>query len=116
MLTDLALADDFHRQLDQGGSAQLLLLDLKAVLNTVSDDLMTYGLTDIGVRELTFQWLSSFLQDWGDSMALEGDVCSRKPLFCEVPPVALLSLMLYNIYMCSLVQLVTSFGLGGTRM
>lgn len=45
----ITLTDDLHRQLDQGGSALVLLLDLMAASDTVNHELLTHRLVDVGI-------------------------------------------------------------------
>lgn len=56
----VALTDDLWRHLDRGGSGLLLLLDLTAVFDTVSYDLLTHCLPDTRIWGTALQWLTSF--------------------------------------------------------
>lgn len=107
------LMDDLHRQLDRGGSALLILLDLIAALDTVDHELLTHHLTDAGVCGGASQWLSSFLHGQEQREVLGEDVTSTQLLLYRVPQGTLLSPMLFNNYMHPLSHLAQRFGLRG---
>lgn len=107
----VVLTDDLLRQLDQGGLALQLLLDLTAAFEMVKHDLITHHVTDIQVHRVVIQWLPQFLWGQGQRIALGGRVSTRFPLLCGVLQGGLLSPVLFNIYVCPLAQLVWNFRL-----
>lgn len=56
----VALTDDLHMHLDQGGSALLLLLNLTAVFDTVICDLLTHRFIKVGIQETALKWFVHF--------------------------------------------------------
>ena len=69
-------------------------------------------LADMGIRGLALQWLKSFLQGLGLRVAIGESTSQHQTLSCEAPQGAILSLMLFNIYVHPLAQLIWSFRLG----
>ena len=98
----VALTDDLRRQLDLGGSALLILLDLTAAFDIVDHGLLARRLADVGIQGLALKWLKSFLQGQGQRVALGESISEWQALVCGVPQGAIL-------YMHPLAQLVRSF-------
>lgn len=86
------------RQLDRGESVLLLLLDLTAALDKLNFDLLTHRLTNAEVQGVALQCLSSFLQGWGQRVALGERVSDRHPLVCGVLQGAAISPKILPIY------------------
>ena len=112
----VALTDDLQSQLDLGGSALLILLDLTAAFDIVDHGLLAHRLANVGIQGLALKWLRSFLQGRGQRVALGESISEWWALDCGVPQGAILSLMLFNIYMHPLAQLVRRFGLVAINM
>ncbi|XP_077179731.1 uncharacterized protein LOC143830542 [Paroedura picta] len=74
----VALTDDLRRQLDRGGSALLILLDLSAAFDTVDHELLARRLIDAGIQGTALQWLISFLQDRGKRVAIGEKTSGRR--------------------------------------
>uniref|UniRef100_A0A803U0T6 Reverse transcriptase domain-containing protein n=1 Tax=Anolis carolinensis TaxID=28377 RepID=A0A803U0T6_ANOCA len=107
----VAITDEIRRQLDRGGSALLVLLDLTAAFDTVDHDLLIHRLAMSGVRGLALKWLNSFLQDRRQRVEWLGQSSESSCLCCGVPQGAILSPLLFNIYFRLLAGLVWSFGI-----
>ena len=97
---------------DRGGSALLILLDLTAAFDTVDHELLACRITAAGIQDSALQWLTSFLQGRNQSVMIGEEKSHQRPLQCGVPQGAILSPMLFNVYMHPLAQLVRGFGLG----
>uniref|UniRef100_A0A803TLI7 Reverse transcriptase domain-containing protein n=1 Tax=Anolis carolinensis TaxID=28377 RepID=A0A803TLI7_ANOCA len=107
----VAITDELRHQSDSGGSALLVLLDLTAVFDTVDYDLMIHRLAMSGVRGQALNWFNSFLRNRSQCVEYMDQVSDRSPLLCGVPQGAILSPLLFNIYVRSLASLARSFGL-----
>uniref|UniRef100_A0A803SW27 Reverse transcriptase domain-containing protein n=1 Tax=Anolis carolinensis TaxID=28377 RepID=A0A803SW27_ANOCA len=107
----VAITDELRRQSDSGVSALLVLLDLTAAFDTVDYDLMIHRLAMSGVRGQALNWFNSFLRNWSQCVEYMDQVSDRSPLLCGVPQGAILSPLLFNIYVRPLASLVRSFGL-----
>uniref|UniRef100_A0A803SVN4 Reverse transcriptase domain-containing protein n=1 Tax=Anolis carolinensis TaxID=28377 RepID=A0A803SVN4_ANOCA len=107
----VAITDELCRQSDSGGSALLVLLDLTAAFDTVDYDLMIHRLAMSGVRSQALNWFNSFLRNRSQCVEYMDQVSDRSPLLCGVPQGAILSPLLFNIYVRPLASLVRSFGL-----
>lgn len=66
----VALTGDLWKHLDWGMAALLVLLDLTAEFDMVDHNLLTHCLVNAGAWGTALQWFSSFLQAWGQSVAL----------------------------------------------
>lgn len=108
----VALIDDLWRRLDQGGPVLLLLLYLTAVFETVDYDCLTHCLDNVEVWGTNLQWPSSFLYGWGQGVVLGERLSPCYMLVSGILHGAVLSLMLFNIYMHRLVHLIWGFGMG----
>uniref|UniRef100_A0A803TE10 Reverse transcriptase domain-containing protein n=1 Tax=Anolis carolinensis TaxID=28377 RepID=A0A803TE10_ANOCA len=107
----VAITDELRRQSDSGGSALLVLLDLTAAFDTVDYDLMIHRLAMSGIRGQALNWFNSFLRNRSQCVEYMDQVSDRSPLLCGVPQGAILSPLLFNIYVRPLASLVRSFGL-----
>uniref|UniRef100_A0A803TWG8 Reverse transcriptase domain-containing protein n=1 Tax=Anolis carolinensis TaxID=28377 RepID=A0A803TWG8_ANOCA len=107
----VAITDELRRQSDSGGSALLVLLDLTAAFDTVDYNLMIHRLAMSGVRGQALNWFNSFLRNRSQCVEYMDQVSDRSPLLCGVPQGAILSPLLFNIYVRPLASLVRSFGL-----
>ena len=76
----VALTDNLRCQLDLGGSALLILLDLTAAFDIVDHGLLACHLANVGIQGLALKWLKSFLQGRGENRAL-GDPAVQGPPF-----------------------------------
>ena len=81
----VALTDDLRCQLDLGGSALLILLDLTAAFDIVYHGLLARHLADVGIQGLALKWLKSFLQGRGQRLALGESISERRALDCGGP-------------------------------
>lgn len=90
----------------------LFLLGLSAAFDVVDYELLTYHLADAGVWRTALKWLVSFFQDRGQRVAVGESLSQRHPLRCGFPQEAILSPILFNIFMRLLTKLAQRFGLG----
>lgn len=67
----IALTDDFHHNLDWGGSMLLILQDLSALYDMVNYPLLAHQLTNAGIQGTVLQWMISFLHGWRQRAAPE---------------------------------------------
>uniref|UniRef100_A0A803SWK3 Reverse transcriptase domain-containing protein n=1 Tax=Anolis carolinensis TaxID=28377 RepID=A0A803SWK3_ANOCA len=107
----VAITDELRRQSDSCGSALLVLLDLTVAFDTVDYDLMIHRLAMSGVRGQALNWFNSFLRNRSQCVEYMDQVSDRSPLLCGVPQGAILSPLLFNIYVRPLASLARSFGL-----
>uniref|UniRef100_A0A803TDE0 Reverse transcriptase domain-containing protein n=1 Tax=Anolis carolinensis TaxID=28377 RepID=A0A803TDE0_ANOCA len=107
----VAITDELRRHSDSGGSALLVLLDLTAAFDTVDYDLMIHRLAMSGVRGQALNWFNSFLRNRSQCVEYMDQVSDRSPLLCGVPQGAIVSPLLFNIYVRPLASLARSFGL-----
>ncbi|XP_077182783.1 uncharacterized protein LOC143832365 [Paroedura picta] len=91
----VALMDDIRRQLDRGGSAIRMLLDLSAAFDVVDHELLVHCLAGAGIRGTALQWLVSFLQNRTQRVAMGESMSSPCELPCGVPQGAILSPTLF---------------------
>uniref|UniRef100_A0A803U0W5 Reverse transcriptase domain-containing protein n=1 Tax=Anolis carolinensis TaxID=28377 RepID=A0A803U0W5_ANOCA len=107
----VAITDELRRQSDSGGSALLVLLDITAAFDTVDYDLMIHRLAMSGVCGQALNWFNSFLLNRSQCVEYMDQVSDRSPLLCGVPQGAILSPLLFNIYVRPLASLARSFSL-----
>ena len=95
----VALADDLRLNIDRGHVSLLVLLDLSAAFDTIDYGILLDRLRGLGIGGTVLWWFPSYLSSRFQMMML-GDSCSlKKELLCGVPQGAILSPMLFNIYM-----------------
>ena len=81
----VALMDDLRRQLDKGGSAVLVLLDLSAAFDMVDHELLASHLAGVGIRGTALQWLCSFVRNCTQRVEMGEERSRLYQLPCRVP-------------------------------
>nr|XP_060615104.1 uncharacterized protein LOC132764950 [Anolis sagrei ordinatus] len=107
----VALVDDLRRELDRGSVSLLVLLDLSSAFDTVDHGILLGRLAGMGLGGTALNWFNSFLRNRSQRVEYMDQVSDGSPLLCGVPQGAILSPLLFNIYVRPLASLARSFGL-----
>ena len=108
------IADDVLRELDRGRCVFLVLLDLSAAFDTVSHQRLLRRLNvRFGLTGEALDWLSSYLNNRTQSVCVDGNMSSQKPLQCGVPQGSVLGPELFSDYSAPVMAIIRSHGISG---
>ena len=83
---------------DEGNYVGAVFFDIRKAFDTVWYDALVIKLRAAGLRGRALKWLTSFLSDRTQSTLVEGYVSQPAPLHGSVPQGAILSPLLFSIY------------------
>ena len=83
---------------DEGNYVGAVFFDIRKAFDTVWHDALVMKLRAAGLHDRTLKWLTSFLSDGTKSTLVEGYNSQPAPLHGGVPQGAILSPLLFSIY------------------
>nr|XP_002739487.1 PREDICTED: RNA-directed DNA polymerase from mobile element jockey-like [Saccoglossus kowalevskii] len=98
--------NDISMCIDAGQYVILVLLDLSAAFDTIDRDILLAGLADMGICDLAWQWLASYLTNRHQSIVINGHSSKETTLHYGVPHRSELCPLLFSIYISSLGQII----------
>ena len=100
------ITDTLYKSLDSYHCAQLLLFDLSRAFDTINHNIRIERIKELGIKGSSLSWLTSFLNDRTSSVKMNDYISRPIDILCGVPQGSVLGLLLFSIYLRSLILLV----------
>ena len=108
----LRVHNDIVRQVGQGDTVALVLLDLSAAFDTIDKTILTERLsTDFGIRGNALAWFQSYLNNRTMSVKINDSESSHRSVDFGVPQGSILGPILYQLYTAPLESIIKKYGL-----
>ena len=92
------VTDHILTGMDDGKVTGIVFLDLRKAFDTVSHDLMSMKLHDLGVRDVKLTWFTCYLKERKQTITSEGILSDQKWITIGVPQGSILGPLLFSIY------------------
>ena len=92
------LADSLYAAKDGGKVTAVCTLNMSKAFDKVRHPLLLQDMFDIGVSESALRWISSYLADQAQQIAIGPSVSPATPFSCGVPQGSVLAPVLFSIY------------------
>ena len=94
----LSIVEQVRTSLDNKMYSCGVFIDLEKAFDTVNHQILLSKLNNYGIRGVANQWFSSYLSNRYQSVVLNGEISTRKPITCGVPQGSILGPLLFLIY------------------
>ena len=104
---NIDVTDHILTGMDDSKVTEIVILDLRKAVDTVSHDLMLMKLHDLGVRDVELTLFTSYLKERKQAIALQGILSDQKYITIGVPQGSILGPLLFSIYVNDLSKNLT---------